>query len=45
MQIDSSCKETKIIVITDKITDEINTLAKNLPKILHSFLQGFKEIS
>lgn len=44
IKIDSSCKETKIIVLTDKITDEINTFAKNLPRILRSFLQGFKEI-
>lgn len=28
IKIDNSCKETKVIVVTDKITDEINTLVK-----------------
>lgn len=38
IKIDNSCKETKVIVVTDKITDEINTLVKNSPRIPRSFL-------
>lgn len=30
IKIDNSCRETKIIVVTDKMTDEINTLVKKL---------------
>ena len=44
IKIDNSCKETKVIVVTDEITDEINTLVKKLAQDTHSFLQGFKAI-
>ena len=30
IKIDHSCKEAKVIVVTDKITDEINALVKKL---------------
>lgn len=42
IKIDSSCKETKIIVVTDKITDEINTLAKKLAQDTPQLLAGLQ---
>lgn len=40
IKIDSNCKETKIIVVTDKITDEINILAKKLAQDTPQLLAG-----
>ena len=42
IKIDNSCKETKVIVVTDKITDEINTLVKKLAEDTTQFLVGFQ---
>ena len=42
IKIDSSCKEPKIIVVTDKITDEINTLAKKLAQDTPQLLAGLQ---
>ncbi len=43
IKIDSSCKEPKIIVVTDKITDEINMLIKNLSYTNNQVIAGFKD--
>lgn len=43
LKIDSSCKEPKIIVMTDKITEEINQLLKKLSSETPSMLAGFQE--
>lgn len=42
IKIDDSCKETKVIVVTDKITDEINALVKKLAEDSTQFLAGFQ---
>lgn len=42
IKIDNSCKETKVIAVTDKITDEINTLVKKLAEDTTQFLVGFQ---
>lgn len=42
INIDNSCKETKVIAVTDKITDEINTLVKKLAEDTTQFLVGFQ---
>lgn len=42
IKIDSSCKETKIIVLTDKITDEINTFAKKFAQDTPQLLAGLQ---
>lgn len=42
IKIDTSCKETKIVVVTDKITDEINTLVKRLAKDTPQLIAGIQ---
>ncbi len=42
INIDNSCKETKVIVVTDKRTDAINTLVKKLAEDTTQFLVGFQ---
>ena len=42
IKIDQSCKETKVIVVTDKITDEINTLVKKLAQDAPQLLAGIR---
>lgn len=42
IKIDHSCKEPKIIVVTDKITDEINTLVRKLAEDTSQILAGFQ---
>ena len=48
VKIDSSCNEPKLILITDKITDEINMIIRKLtddmPNILSGFRDGMAEI-
>ena len=42
IKVDNSCKETKIIVVTDKITDEINTLVKKLAEDTPQLIAGLQ---
>lgn len=42
VKIDSTCKEPKIIVVTDQMTDEINTLVKKLSNGSIRVLSGFR---
>lgn len=42
IKIDNSCKETKIVVVTDKITDEINALVKKLAKDTPQLIAGIQ---
>lgn len=42
IKIDSTCKEPKIIVVTDKMTDEVNTLIKRLSGGSTRILSGFR---
>jgi DNA-binding LytR/AlgR family response regulator len=48
IKIDGSYKEPKIIVLTDKMTDEINTivekLSRNTPQVIVGFLEDTLEI-
>ena len=43
IKIDESCKESKIIVVTDKMTDEINSIIKKLSDEQPSMIAGLKE--
>lgn len=42
IKLDPACTETKVIVVTDKVTDEINALIKNLSRESSQFLAGFQ---
>lgn len=42
IKIDQNCKEPKIVVITDKITDEINQLVKQISDERPLAIAGFK---
>lgn len=43
IQIDSSCAEPKIIVMTDKMTDEVNNIVKSLSSEAPQMLAGFSD--
>ncbi|HIY02043.1 MAG TPA: LytTR family transcriptional regulator [Candidatus Blautia faecipullorum] len=43
IKIDNSCRETKIIVVTDKMTDEINTLVKKLAGDTPQLIAGLQK--
>ncbi len=43
IKIDENCKEPKIIVVTDKMTDEINFILKRLSDEQPKMIAGFKE--
>lgn len=43
IQIDSSCKEPKVIIITDQMTEEISRLARYLSGTSPQLLTGFQE--
>jgi DNA-binding LytR/AlgR family response regulator len=43
VKIDASCKEPKVIVVADKMTDEINALLKKLSEEAPQILAGFRE--
>ena len=43
VRIDEKCKEPKIIVRTDKMTDEINALVKRLSEEQPQVIAGFKD--
>ena len=42
IQIDENCKEPKIILITDKMNDEINEVVKRLSEARPNMIAGFK---
>ncbi len=41
VKIDENCKEPKVLIITDKMTDEISTLVKNLSASYPNVIAGF----
>ena len=43
IKIDEKCKEPKIIVVTDKMTDEINAVIQRLADEQPQVLAGFRE--
>lgn len=43
IKIDSDCKEPKIIILTDRMTDEVNAIVRKLTKEAPQMLAGFKE--
>lgn len=43
IKIDSSCTEPKIVVMTDKMTDQVNDLVKRLSEESPQVLTGFRE--
>ena len=42
IKIDSTCKEPKIIIYTDKVTDEINNLVSKMTERSPKVLSGFR---
>ncbi len=42
IQIDENCKEPKIVVITDKMNDEINEIVKRLSEARPNMIAGFR---
>lgn len=48
IKIDSACKVPKLIIVTDKITDEVNEMMKKLsedmPKVITGFQDGIAKI-
>lgn len=43
IKIDENCKEPKIIVVTDKMTDEINAILKRVSDEQPKMIAGFKD--
>ena len=43
VKIDASCKEPKVVVVTNKMTDEINALLKKLSEEAPQMIAGFCE--
>ena len=43
IKIDDSCKEPKIIVVTDRMTDEISAVIKTISNMQPWVLAGFKD--
>ncbi len=41
-RLDSSCREPKIIILADKMTDEINALMKSLSEDIPQVITGFR---
>lgn len=42
IKIDAACKEPKIIIVTDKMTDELNALLERISEKSPQILSGFK---
>ena len=42
IKIDDACRETKIIILTDKMTEEINSLVRKLSAEPPQVLSGFR---
>ena len=45
IKIDEKCKEPKIIVMTDKMTDEVNAIRKRLSDEQPQVIAGFRAVS
>lgn len=43
IEIDDSCQEPKIIIVTDKLTEEVNALLKKLSEESPQMVAGFRE--
>lgn len=43
IKIDEKCKEPKVIVMTDKMTDEVNAIIKRLSDEQPQVIAGFRE--
>jgi len=43
IKIDTSCEETKVLIISNKMTDEINALVKKISENTPSVLAGFRD--
>ena len=43
IRIDSSCTEPRVVVMTDRMTDEVNALVKRLSEESPQMLAGFRE--
>lgn len=43
VKIDSSCKEPKIIILTDSITEEVNNIVKKLSENVSQVISGIKD--
>ena len=43
IEIDEKCREPKIIVVTDKMTDEVNDLLKRLSDVRPQVIAGFRD--
>ena len=43
IKVETSCNETKVIIITDKMTDEISELVKKISEQTSSVLAGIKD--
>ena len=43
IKLDENCKEPKIIVVTNKMTDEINEIMKRLSDEQPKMISGFKD--
>lgn len=43
LRIEKECKEQKVIIVTDKLTDEITTLMKKLSEEQPKMIAGFKD--
>lgn len=43
IKIDSNCKEPKIIILTDKMTDEVNEIVKRLSEEAPQIIAGIKD--
>lgn len=43
IKVDDSCKEPKIIVITNQVTEEINNLVKRISQVAPKMIVGFRE--
>ena len=42
IKIDTNCKETKVIVVTEKITDDVNALIRKIADETPQILTGFQ---
>lgn len=43
IKVDNSCKEPKIIVMTNEVTEEINNLVKRISQVAPQMMIGFRE--
>lgn len=43
IQIDGSCKETEVIIVTDRMTDEVNDILRRLSEEQPRMIAGFRD--